>query len=289
MIKLLVTGSTGFIGRQLLSRFSSSKFEIINLNHSHGEIWDEMTWVNLPRVDTVIHMAAKTFVPDSWTYPQDFLKVNFQGAVCALEYCRKHHASLIFLSSYMYGEPKFLPIPESAEVKAFNPYGLAKKLAEELCEFYTSQYNVDVTILRPFNVYGPGQSSDFLIPFIIQQAMEGKKIIVKDLEPKRDYIFVEDLVNFIFEAVNARLRGINIFNVGTGVSYSVAEIITLVQNILGTDLNVESTGQRRNGEVMDTRADMTKANTLLKFIPSWSLQEGLAVMISKMISNSSEK
>jgi GDP-4-dehydro-6-deoxy-D-mannose reductase len=289
MTKLLVTGSTGFIGRQLLPRFSSSHFEIVKFNHSHGEIWDEMTWDKLPKVDTVIHMAAKTFVPDSWTNPQDFLKVNFQGAVCALEYCRKHDANLIFLSSCMYGDPKFLPIPETAEVKAFNPYGLSKKLAEEVCEFYTSHFNVDVTILRAFNVYGPGQSSDFLIPFIIQQAIEGKKIIVKDLEPKRDYIYVEDLVNFIFEAVNARLKGINIFNVGTGVSYSVAKIITLVQNILGTDLNVVSSGQRRKGEVLDIKADITKASTILKFTPAWSLQEGLAAIISKMIRNSSEK
>jgi GDP-4-dehydro-6-deoxy-D-mannose reductase len=288
MTKLLVTGSTGFIGTHLLSRFNSSQFEIIKLNHSHGEIWDQMTWVNLPRVDTVVHLAAKTFVPDSWTNPEDFLKVNFQGVLCALEYCRKNHANLIFLSSYMYGEPKFLPIPESAEVKASNPYGLSKKLAEELCEFYASQYNVDVTILRPFNVYGPGQSSDFLIPFIIHQAMYGKKIMVKDLEPKRDFVYIEDLVNFIVKAVNSRLKGINVFNVGTGVSYSVAEIITVVQNVLGTNLNVKSTGQRRIGEIMDTKADMTKANTLLKFIPSWSLQRGIKAIISNQLSNSSE-
>jgi GDP-4-dehydro-6-deoxy-D-mannose reductase len=286
MTKILVTGSTGFIGKQLISRFNSSQFEIINLDHSHGEISDQFTWVSLPRVDIVIHLAAKTFVPDSWINPQDFLKVNFQGTACALEYCRKHNAKLIFLSSYVYGEPKFLPIPESAEIKATNPYGLSKILAEELCEFYTTLYNLDVTILRPFNVYGPGQNSNFLIPFIIQQAMYGKKIIVKDLEPKRDYIYVDDLVNFIFEAVNARLKGINIFNVGTGVSHSVGEIITFVQNLLGTDLDIESSNQRRNSEVMDTKADMTKAYTILKFIPSWSLQKGLQTIISKQISNS---
>lgn len=277
MSKVLVTGSTGFIGKALIIKLLTSEHEILELKRHSGDISDKSTW-DLQKADVVIHLAARTFVPDSWADPQGFLQTNFQGTVCALEYCRKHNATLIFLSSYMYGKPVSLPIPETAILNAFNPYALSKKLAEEACAFYAKHFNIGVTILRPFNVYGPEQQSDFLIPYIIRQALSSNVIKVKDLEPKRDYVFIDDLVDFIIRSMDHNNKS-NVFNVGTGHSYSVSEIIELIQKNLGTNLPVESESERRPEEVMDTQADISKAFSILGWKPKWTIERGITKIL----------
>lgn len=280
MTKILVTGSSGFIGRHLLPALRAAQHDVVELNSAVGDISEKSTWSSLPRVEVVIHLAAKTFVPDSWGNPGGFIKTNLLGAAGALDYCRQHNARLVFLSSYLYGKPERLPISEDASLKAINPYALSKKLAEETCEFYANHFGVKTIILRPFNVYGPGQAESFLIPSIIHQVNSGNVIRVKDLEPKRDYVYIDDLVDAIVRGVGLD-ESLNIFNIGTGVSHSVAEIIHLTQEIKGTNWAVQSDGERRPEEVMDTQADITKAAAVLGWIPKWSLKAGLQRMLSE--------
>jgi GDP-4-dehydro-6-deoxy-D-mannose reductase len=278
MTKILVTGASGFIGENLISKLHSSEYEIIKLTSSSGDVADKSTWSNFESADILIHLAGSTFVPDSWNNPASFLKTNFHGTVCALDYCREHNARLVYLSSYLYGNPIKLPISESAPLVANNPYALSKKLAEEVCRFYSDFYGVKVTIFRPFNVYGPGQSEQFLIPSVINQARAGNVIRVKDLQPKRDYIHIEDLVDAIIKAVATPLD-FDVFNIGTGVSYSVAELIDIIQHIMGTRLEVQTDGEKRIGEIMDTQADITKASDILEWVPKFSLRTGLEKML----------
>src|SRR5690606_33893882 len=138
-----------------------------------------------PPVDVVVHLAARSYVPDSWEVPADFLRTNLTGALEALEYCRLHNARLVFPSSYMYGDAGSQPIPESHPLVAKNPYALSKKLAEDAARFFAERFNVRTTILRPFNIYGPGQSEAFLIPWILRQLKSGTEVRVKDVEPRR--------------------------------------------------------------------------------------------------------
>lgn len=280
-IRVIVTGATGFVGKHLIMKLRTENFEITEVNTKSGDIADEATWSNLPPVEVVIHLAALTFVPDSWNNTSGFMKTNLMGSVCALNYCKKYNVKLVFLSSYLYGNPETLPIPEWAPIQATNPYALTKKLAEEVCKFYSDNFGVKVTILRPFNVYGSGQSNHFLIPSIIEQTLAGKTIQVKALDPKRDYIYVEDLVNAILKSIQLDQR-FNIFNIGTGISYSVAELINFIQRNLNTDLDVRSSGERRHGEIMDTKADITHAKAVLDWEPEFSLELGIVKLLSEM-------
>lgn len=279
MAKILVTGSSGFIGRHLVKKLQSDQINVLEITSSSGDIASEFTWSRLEKAEAVVHLAGRTYVPDSWKDPVGFLRTNLIGTICALDYCRKHNARLVFVSSYIYGKPKELPISESAALEANNPYSFSKKLAEDACAFYANNFGVKITILRPFNVYGLGQGKNFLIPSIINQIADSKYIRVNDLEPKRDYIYICDLVDVIGKALELD-NNFEIFNVGTGVSYSVSDLIELVQQISGTKLTVQSIGERRPEEIMDTKADITKASEILGWKPKWTLVSGLKNMLS---------
>ncbi len=280
MTKILVTGATGFIGTHLVTQLHSRQYEVFQLNSKLGHIADSMVWKIFPGAEVVVHLAAKTFVPDSWINPLSFFNTNFEGTVQSLEYCRKNNARLVFLSSYLYGVPNAVPISESADLKPNNPYALSKKLAEDTCQFYSSFYDIDVTILRLFNIYGPRQDNRFLIPSIINQVLYKESVQVKDLDPRRDYVYIDDLVNSILYAIESPQR-FDIFNIGSGISYSVAEVISLIQQLAGTNLPVYSEAERRAQEVMDTKANIDHIYEVLNWKPKWSLQEGLSAVLKE--------
>jgi nucleoside-diphosphate-sugar epimerase len=281
MNNILVTGSGGFIGNHLLSELIIRNQKYFAATRSNGDISLTQTWDLFPDCNIVIHLAGKSFVPDSWSNFLGYTETNLLSTICALEYCKKRNAKLVFLSSYMYGNPISLPIPENAQLKVQNPYALTKKWSEEVCEFYSNNFNIPITIIRPFNVYGPGQPSNFLLPHIINQLNTGTEIKVKDLAPKRDYVFVKDLISAIMKAVDSEL-GFEIFNVGSGESYSVGDIISIVQKIGNSNLPVFSEETSRKGEIMDTIADITKAKQLLNWSPLWDIKQGLKETIESI-------
>lgn len=278
MQRILVTGATGFIGKPLVEQLQAGGAEVFPVSSRNGDIADPETWNSFQSANFVIHLAARTFVPDSWIAPNSFLKTNCFGTTCALDYCRKHKSKLIFISSYLYGNPESLPISEDAKIYANNPYTFSKIMAEESCRFYTENYGVKVSILRPFNVYGPGQNDDFLIPSIIRQIMAGKPVHVKDLYPKRDYVYVQDIIDAIIKSISHN-ENFNVINIGTGKSYSVKEVIDIIQAALGTNTKILSSNERRPGEVMDTQADILNAQKILGWLPVWTLEQGIAKMI----------
>lgn len=274
MTRVLVTGASGFIGRHLVARLRGAEYEPIALDRASGDVSSAATWREFPPADVVVHLAGKSFVPDSWEDPGAFLRSNLSGTVEALEYCRTHRAHLVFLSSYMYGDAVRQPIPESSPLVAKNPYALSKKLAEEACTFFADRLGASVTVLRPFNIYGPGQSEAFLVPTILRQLGSRNEVLVRDLEPRRDYIYVSDVVDAIVRAVSAR-PGFAVLNLGSGRSHSVAELIHTIQQVWGTDLPVTSEGVRRPDEIMDTVADISRAEQCLGWKPQFNLRQGL--------------
>jgi GDP-4-dehydro-6-deoxy-D-mannose reductase len=278
VIDVIVTGGTGFIGKHLVPRLRIDGHQVFPYDTRAGDIAESDTWRTFPDADVVVHLAARSFVPDSWSQPAEYMRINLLGTVQALEYCRAHGARLLFLSSYMYGETDLLPIPESASLAARNPYALSKMLAEETCQFYADKFGVRVTILRPFNVYGAGQSPAFLVPSIIGQVLGGGIIQVMDLAPKRDYIYVKDLVDAVSDVITLNSND-GVFNVGTGISHSVEELITTIQGICGTSLPVKSTNERRTGEIMDTIADISAIHRAIGWKPRFSLHDGLKDML----------
>lgn len=279
MAKILVTGASGFIGKHLIPQLCEVGHDVVDVDIESGDVAEETTWMKYPQAEVVIHLAGKSYVPESWADPAAFIKCNLLGTVGALNYCRKYNARLIFLSSYLYGNPQALPIPETAPLIANNPYALSKKLAEDSCLFYSDRFGIPIIIFRLFNVYGPGQPENFLIPSIIRQVNAGEVIHVKDLEPKRDYVYIRDVVQSILKAVNCQRR-FCIFNIGSGASLSVEEIIRIIQDLKKTNLPAYSTAERRKDEIMNTVADITLAKLQLGWSPQWTFIQGVQQMLN---------
>lgn len=278
--KLLVTGSEGFIGKQLVRRLDSlDRFEISSFDIIDGDICDS----SLPftGIDHVVHLAARTFIPDSWKDPRAFYRTNVQGTANILEFCRQQGASMTYISAYVYGKPEFLPITEDHPLSPNNPYMHSKVLAESLCEFFASSYQVPIAILRPFNIMGPGQRDDFLIPHLVKQLLDPgqKEIKVKDLKPKRDYIYIDDLLDAIISSLSLKSQ-FDIFNIGSGDSFSVEKIIQTLMDLTGIEKKVISENQVRQNEVQDVRADISRIKSSLGWEPVISFEEGLKRIVN---------
>ncbi len=274
MIDALVTGAGGFVGRALVARLKAEGRDVLGLDRAAGDVAEISTWAALPPARRVYHLAARTYVPDSWKDEAAFIKTNVMGTERALAYCRQHNALLIYLSAYVYGLPQTLPIAEAHPVCPNNPYALSKHLAEQLCAFAAAYHGVNVTVLRPFNIYGAGQRSDFLIPTILAQIKKGAAVRVKDLAPRRDYVYIDDVVEAMIMAAESP-AGYHVYNIGSGQSYSVEELIATLQRVVGTSLPVISEEQVRAQEIPDVVASIHQAQTVLGWSPRTTLEEGL--------------
>ncbi len=278
MQKILVTGASGFIGTHLVPQLKLNGYQVEVRSSADGDVALSVTWDKFPaNCDVLVHLAARSFVPESWKSPSSFIKANVSGTLNALSYCHDTGAQLIFLSSYLYGNPDALPIPETAKLRPTNPYARSKMISEELCDYYVEYAGVNVSILRPFNVYGPDQGENFLIPSIVHQVKSKEIIEVLDLEPKRDYIFISDVVDAIIKTIG---RDPATFNIGSGESFSVEDVIEMIQRVYGTTLPVKSVGVRRKDEIMDTIADISKARAELGWEPRVKLIDGIKRILS---------
>jgi nucleoside-diphosphate-sugar epimerase len=277
--RVLLTGGSGFVGRRLLQCFRAEGIEIFAPGRDALDVAANV-FPDLS-VDIVIHLAARTFVPDSWVDPADFYRVNSQGTVNVVDYCRRTQAQLIYVSGYCYGVPTSLPISESAAVHPNNAYAFSKSAAEEACRFFFKFFGTPVSIVRPFNIYGPGQSSHFLIPRIVEQAINPAvaEIIVEDDTPKRDYVHVDDVVAAIRGLLLGPRMGAT-FNVGSGESYSVAQLVKFVCRAANVDKPLVSRGNRRLHDIPDVIADITAIRNAIGWSPSISLVDGLQGVIT---------
>jgi len=270
---VLVTGADGFIGSHLVKALRAEGHVVLTHSTRQGDIKD--CNLSFEGVGHVFHLAARTFVPDSWAAPLSFYEVNLLGTVNVLEFCRTRAASLTLMSSYVYGPPARLPISEEEPLCAFNPYSHTKILAEETALYYHRQFGVPVTIVRPFNVYGPGQDRRFLIPTILTQAIDPGQpaIVVADLRPRRDYLFISDLIDLLTRTAFRREGGI--FNAGSGSSWGVGDLIAMVNGLLPAPRAVHSNGLMRPDEVIDVIADISRARREFDWVPRVTLRDGL--------------
>lgn len=280
---VLVTGASGFIGRSLCKRLRESGCKVTGLSQRDGDISQRdyfERYVNLA-VDHVFHLASRTFVPDSWEDPGAFYATNVIGTVNVLEYCRIKKAPLTFVSAYIYGPQESQPISEDAKILPSNPYAHSKHLAEQVCEFYAKTFSIQCTVVRPFNVYGFGQSEIFLIPTIFNQIMSGTEVQVRDLSPKRDYIYIADLVDFLVLTTRQR-KNFSIYNAGSGSSLSVLDIIRTIGKQCNKDIKIIEEGIARRKELSNTIADIDKAKLEMGWAPRYTFESGIADILRQM-------
>jgi nucleoside-diphosphate-sugar epimerase len=287
-MKVLVTGSNGFIGKRLVQQLREAAHEVIEFS---GNILEDDSYQRLLKEDVkhCFHLAAKSFVPESWKSPADYIETNVYGTEKVLEYCRYKQASFTFISSYMYGSPKYLPIDEKHPLQPSNPYALSKYLGEELCRFYSEHFKMKVAIIRPFNIYGPGQDSRFLIPLILDQFYsDSKEVKLMDLTPKRDYIYVDDLIEALVLSIKIKEQ-FSVFNIGSGYSLSVAEVVNEIKRASGIEKEVWSAGEARPNEIPDTIAEISHAGLILGWKPKVSFSDGIRKIIEQNYLPAGEK
>jgi len=271
--RVLVTGASGFVGTHLIQALGAAGYWVEPHSSRSGDI--ASCGFDVVDVGHVFHLAARTYVPESWKDPLSFYRVNVLGTVNVLEFCRVHNASLTLMSSYVYGRPARLPISENESLRAFNPYSHTKILAEAVSRYYQERFQVPVTIIRPFNIYGPGQDGRFLIPKILAQAVNPalEAILVSDLRPRRDFIFVSDLIELLMQTVFRREGGV--FNAGSGTSLSVREVVETVNGMLPAPKRVLTEESSRQDEVLDVVADISKAQEEFDWTPRTTFSDGL--------------
>jgi nucleoside-diphosphate-sugar epimerase len=277
---VLVTGADGFIGSHLVPVLLAAGYTVFTHSTRQGDIRN--CTLNFEDVGHVFHLAARTFVPDSWSAPLKFYEVNVLGTVNVLEFCRSRDASLTLMSSYVYGRSPRLPTSEEQPVVAFNPYSHTKILAEETSLYYQRQFGVPVTIIRPFNVYGPGQDQRFLVPKILSQAIDPALavMIVADLRPRRDYLYVADLVRLLVRTAFRREGGI--FNAGSGSSWGVGEVISMVNGLLSVPKPVQAEGPIRPDEILEVIADISRARHVFGWEPQVPFRDGLQMTLTSL-------
>lgn len=280
MKSVLVTGAGGFIGKYVVDSFRNKPYKIVEAgNSSDLNLCNQSYVLSLPATDFIIHLAAKSFVPDAFKDPSAFYSNNFLSTLHILELARKNNSTVIFFSTYVYGHPIYLPIDEEHPVSPLNPYTQSKVICEKLCQSYSIDFGVPVTIFRPFNIYGAGQKNNFLIPKIISQ-LKAQSICLDDPLPRRDYIYIDDVIEAIQLSLSYFHNGCKIFNLGSGHSVSVGELVSNIKNLAKSKADVLFSKNKRLGEIYETIADITKAKNELGWYPRTSLDEGLFKTIS---------
>lgn len=276
MNSILVTGSSGFIGRKVLEKLP--KLGVItdydNSMRVNLQNIDEV--MKIDSVDIVIHLGGKT--PKKELKWNDYFNNNISTTLNILEYCiKKNVKKLIYVSNYIYGNPKYSPIDENHPINPHNAYSESKYLAERLCKFYCDKTNLNLIILRPFNIYGESMNEDFLLSNLINSVKTDQKVTIINKDSRRDFLHVDDFVDLILKIIDYNCK-FEIFNVGTGISFSFNEIIEKIEKITLKKLNLEYLEDEKIF-IEDIKADITKIKEKLDWKPRIGIEEGLKKML----------
>ncbi len=277
-MKIAVTGSSGFIGTHLVPVLKKAGHDVLEISRKNG--LDICNWISVcdtATCDVIVHLAAKTSVPESFRNPREFHRVNFNATLHALELARQWKAGVVYMSSYLYGPPQYLPVDENHPLNPHNPYAQSKLLSEELCRGYQRDFDIPLTVFRLFNIYGPGQAGSFIIPEILQQIKTGR-VSLKDPRPKRDYIHVNDVVSAVTAAIDRQPGGWNVFNLGAGKSWSVEELVDFIKQASRQEFEISFSMEFRKGEVLDSVADTTNLQKSMDWDPAYPLHEGVKTL-----------
>ena len=234
--------------------------------------------------DVVYHLAALIAIPYSYRSPRSYVETNVLGTLNVLEAARQLSTPRVVhtSTSEVYGTARSVPISEDHPLQGQSPYSASKIGADKIAESYQLSFGVPVATLRPFNTYGPRQSSRAVIPTILAQLAAGQsEIHLGDVRPTRDFTFVEDTVRAFTAVADAPLEAVvgRTFNAGTGVEISIGELVAMIARAAGRDVAVVEDAERlrpSGSEVMRLVCDSSRLIEATGWKPTMSLADGLA-------------
>jgi dTDP-glucose 4,6-dehydratase len=243
---------------------------------------------NTKNIDVIYHLAALIAIPYSYYSPKSYIDTNIIGTYNILEASKKNNLSKVIITSTseVYGSAQTIPIAENHSLNAQSPYAATKTAADQLALSFYKSFNLPITILRPFNTYGPRQSARAIIPTIITQLLNNSKILkIGNTKPTRDFTYIEDTVNAFVQLTKYNLFG-EIINIGNKFEISISDIIDIFRNDFGYDFKLKIDPNRtrsKKSEVNRLLADNYKAKTLIKWKPKYSGISGFKKGLQKTI------
>ena len=307
MEKILITGATGFVGSHLSELCVEKGFEVAafdrynpnynlgwlekskykdDINFSFGDIRDyDSVLKTMKGCKIVFHLAALVGIPYSYLSPQAYLKTNVEGTYNILESSKNLdiEQTIITSTSEVYGTAKYVPIDEKHSLTAQSPYSASKISADQLALSYFNSFKLPIKVIRPFNIYGPRQSSRAVIPSIIIQALNNKKEIkLGNVEPSRDFTFVTDTCKAFLEILKMKEFFGNVLNVGTNTEYTIEEIAKKILTKLNSKAIINKDNKRvrsANSEVTRLVCDNSKILKHTKWKPEVKIEKGLDLTI----------
>ena len=279
--KVLVTGSRGFVGTHLCDYFSENGLQVVSAIDKQRPVdvtnIDELLMIN--DVDAIVHLASKTSISDSFKDPSQTYYTNLVGTLNVLEFARaKKIKKLIYVSTYVYGQPVYLPVDENHPLNPHSPYNHSKLLAEKICQNYSHYFGISIVTLRPFYVYGPNSRDHSFVPSIIKQIKKNGKVMLSGKKVKRDFLFVTDFVYLIGKILQDFPKGDNIYNVGYGKSYSLNQVANKLAVLLGRKIEIDFS-KGITPDVSDMIADIAKVSKKFSWKPSIDINRGLQIIV----------
>jgi dTDP-glucose 4,6-dehydratase len=304
MTKILVTGADGFIGSHLVEELVRQDNDVRAvvlynsnnswgwLDHAEAAVRDQVEIYSsdirdpfamrkaVEGCDIVLHLAALIAIPYSYIAPQSYVSTNVQGTLNLLQAARDVGvAHFVHTStSEVYGTARFVPITEEHPLQPQSPYSASKIGADCMALSYQMSFDLPVTVIRPFNTYGPRQSTRAVIPTIITQIAHGSRVIkLGATRPTRDFNFVRDTVSGFIAVMNSRAAVGQAINIGSNFEISIGDTARLIAEVMGVEIEIISEAARlrpENSEVERLWADNTQAEKLLSWRPHYSGHDG---------------
>jgi NAD dependent epimerase/dehydratase len=309
--KIFVTGASGFIGSHLTELLLKKNYFVTalcpysidnsigwlenikktkKLKILNGDICDEDFITRVTRGHhSIIHLAALISIPYSYLSPRTYVSNNIVGTMNILEAGRKNKIKKIIhtSTSEVYGTAQYSPINEKHPLVAQSPYSASKIASDKLAESYYRSFGLDVTIIRPFNTFGPRQSARAVIPTIITQVLKNKKVIkLGNVDTKRDFTFVEDTANGFYKALIKKNTSGETINLGTGTTYSIKEIIQIIRIYTKKEFKVvvdEKRVRPKKSEVNLLISNNKKAKKILDWSPKYKTRKGFVKALEKTV------
>ncbi|WP_137285794.1 NAD-dependent epimerase/dehydratase family protein [Halorussus salinisoli] len=294
--RVLVTGGAGFIGTHVTQELveAGADVHVIDNMFAGGEaqlpadasftvrdirskeLQEDVTEF---KPDAIIHLAALHYIPYCNEHPEDAFTVNVMGTRNLLRATSAvpNLESILYTSSAAVYPPREGAMSETSDVGPIDIYGRTKLIGEDLLRLFAAQADTAAVTARLFNVYGPNDTNPHLIPAILEQVRDGAETIeLGNLAPKRDFVYVRDVARALVTLVSNPQASYRAFNVGTGSTYSVREVVECVGTALGKDLDVVQVAERtRETERPHLEADIDRIRSETGWTPQTELVEGI--------------